>query len=281
MQSRSLRRNLIVAVLSFSFILSACAPAQATATQPPATLPASTATSTPESGEIVVLAASSLTNAFDEIAVAFEAEHPGVDVLNSYASSSDLAIQLVEGAPGDVFASANDKQMGVAATAGRISGEPVTFVTNRLTIIVPADNPAGIESFEDLAKPGVKLVLAAPGVPIRDYSDQSIALMGDADFQAAVYANLVSEEPNVRQVATKVSLGEADAGIVYTSDVTLDIADMVLKVAIPDAQNVLANYPIAVVEGAPAGSLAQQFVDFVLSAEGQAILQKWGFGPKP
>ncbi len=231
--------------------------------------------------EVIVFAASSLTNAFDEIAVEFEATHPGVDVLNSYGSSSGLAIQLVEGAAADVFASANDKQMGVAAAAGRIPGEPITFVTNRLAIIVPADNPAGIQSFEDLAKPGVTLVLAAPGVPIRDYSDQSIALMGDADFQAAVYANLVSEEPNVRQVATKVSLGEADAGIVYASDITPDIADLVLQIPIPDAKNVLAAYPIAVVEGAPSGDLAQQFMDFVLSADGQATLQKWGFGPKP
>lgn len=261
MQSKPLRRILIAAILSFSFILGACAPAK------------------PK--EVIVFAASSLTNAFDEIAAAFEAGHPGVDVLASYGSSSDLATQLVEGAAADVFASANAKQMDVASQAGRITGEPVIFVTNRLAIIVPADNPAGIESFADLANPGVKLVLAAPGVPIRDYSDQSIALMGDADFQAAVYANLVSEEPNVRQVATKISLGEADAGIVYTSDVTPDIADLVLQVAIPDAQNVLAIYPIAVVESAPAGSLAQQFVDFVISAEGQAILQKWGFGAKP
>ncbi len=235
----------------------------------------------PSSKEIVIFAASSLTNAFDEIALQFEASHPGVDVLISYASSSDLATQLGQGAAADVFASANDKQMQVAADAGRISGEPVTFVTNRLTIVVPADNPAEIQSYLDLARPGVTLVLAAPGLPIRDYSDQSIALMGDADFQAAVYANLVSEEPNVRQVATKISLGEADAGIVYTSDVTPDIADLVLQIPIPDAQNVLATYPIAVVQGAPAGGLAQQFVDFVLSPAGQAILQKWGFGPKP
>jgi molybdate transport system substrate-binding protein len=171
--------------------------------------------------------------------------------------------------------------MTFAANAGRIVGEPVAFLTNRLTIIVPVDNPAGIESPADLAKEGVALILAAPGVPIRDYSDQAIALMGDASFHAAVYANLVSEEPNVRQVATKISLGEGDAGIVYTSDVTPDIADLVLQIEIPDDQNVLASYPIAVVEGAPSGSLAQLFVDFVLSSEGQAILAIWGFGPKP
>lgn len=231
--------------------------------------------------ELVVMAASSLTNAFNEIAAAFEDAHPGVAVLPNYDSSSSLATQLVEGAPADVFASANNAQMNVAVEAGRITTDPLTFLTNRLTIIVPADNPGGLSTYEDLAKPGIALVLAAPGVPVRDYSDQSIALMGEAAFQAAVYANLVSEELNVRQVATKVSLGEADAGIVYTSDVTPDIAASVQLIPIPDELNVLASYPIAVVEGAPAGDLAQAFVDFVLGPQGQAILAKWGFGPPP
>lgn len=199
-------------------------------------------------------------------------------MLLNLASSSELAIQLSEGAPADVFAPANQAQMQVAADAGRVAGEPAVFSTNRLTIIVPADNPAGVVSPADLAQPGLRLVLAAPGVPVRDYSDQSIALLGDAEFQAAVYANVVSEEPNVRQVATKVSLGEADAGIVYSSDVTPELAPQVLQILIPDEQNVLATYPIAVVQGAPGGDLAQQFVDFVLSPQGQAILQKWGFG---
>jgi molybdate transport system substrate-binding protein len=234
-----------------------------------------------QQGEIVVFAASSLTDAFNEIAVEFAADHPGVQVLLNYASSSDLATQLAEGALADVFASANNTQMTVAADAGRLASEPVTFLTNRLAIIVPADNPAGIESPADLANEGVTLILAAPGVPVRVYSDQGIALLGDADYQAAVYANLVSEELNVRQVASKIALGEADAGMVYTSDVTPDIADQVLVIDIPDEQNALASYPIAVVEGAPSGSLAQQFIDFVLGAEGQAILAKWGFGPKP
>jgi molybdate transport system substrate-binding protein len=256
------RKTLVVVFVILGLVIASCAPA-------------------PQTGEVVVFAASSLTDAFEEIAVEFEAAHPAVDVLANYASSSDLAIQLGEGAPADVFASANQTQMTVAADAGRIAGEPAIFVTNYLTIIVPADNPAGIETYTDLANEGIQLILAAPGVPIRDYSDQSIALMGDAAFQAAVYANLVSEEPNVRQVATKVSLGEADAGIVYTSDVTPDIAASVLKIEIPADLNVLASYPIAVVTEAPSGNLAQAFVDFVLGTDGQAILQSWGFGPRP
>ena len=231
--------------------------------------------------ELVVFAAASLTDAFDQIAVEFEADHLGVDVLNNYANSSQLATQLVEGAQADVFASANQNQMQVAVDAGRIQGGPVIFVTNRLTIIVPLDNHAGLQSPADLAKPGLRLVLVAPGVPARDYSDQSIALMGGEEFQSAVYANLVSEETTVRQVATKVALGEADAGIVYVSDVTPDISAQVKQISIPDAQNIIATYPIAVVEDAPTGDLAQAFVDFVLGPEGQAILQGWGFGPKP
>jgi molybdate transport system substrate-binding protein len=254
---------LFVACAVLLLVLAACTPASQTPTT------------------VTVFAASSLTNAFDEIATEFEAAHDDVDVVNNFGSSSELALQITEGAPVDIFASANNTQMQVAVGAGRISGQPKEFLTNRLTIIVPADNPAKIHSLADLAQPGIALVLAAPGVPIRDYSDQSISLMGDTNFQAAVYANLASEEPNVRQVATKVALGEADAGIVYVSDITPDIADQVMQIVIPDEQNVIAVYPIAVVDGVPSGSLAEEYVDFVLSAEGQAILAKWGFGPKP
>lgn len=230
---------------------------------------------------LTVFAASSLTNAFEEIAAAFEAQHPGVEVLNNFASSADLAVQIIEGAPADVFASANETQMQVVVEAGFTDSQPKAFLSNQLTVIVPADNPAAIESVTDLANPGVRLVLAAPGVPVREYSDQSIELMGDADFQAAVYANLVSEEPNVRQVATKIALGEADACIVYVSDITPDIADQVLQIEIPDEHNVTAIYPIAMIKDSPNADLAKDFVEFVLSDEGQAILAKWGFGPKP
>jgi len=165
-----------------------------------------------------------------------------------------------------------------ALRAGRLAGQPVVFATNQLTILAPADNPADLHTPADLAKPGLRLVLAAPGAPVRQYSDQRIALMGDAVFQTAVYANLASEEPNVRQVATRVLLGEADAGIVYASDVTPDIAGRVLQIAIQAAQNVVATYPIVVVGEAPGGEVAQAFADFVLGPDGQSILQEWGFG---
>ncbi|MBX3047812.1 MAG: molybdate ABC transporter substrate-binding protein [Anaerolineales bacterium] len=251
---------IVLGLMVLSAVLAACAPAA--------------------SGEVTVFAASSLTDAFTEIGAAFEAQHAGSQVLFNFGGSSQLATQLAEGAPADVFASANQAQMANAAAAGRISGEPVLFLTNRLVIVVPADNPAGIQTPADLAKANLRLVLAAPDVPIREYSDQAITALGDAAYQQAVYANLVSEEPNVRQVATKVALGEADAGIIYTSDVTPDIAGQVLQIEIPVEANVIAVYPIAAVEGGQP-ALAQQFIDFVLSPDGQAILAKWGFGPRP
>jgi len=165
--------------------------------------------------------------------------------------------------------------------AGRITASSEKlFVSNRLTVIVPADNPAGITALEDLAQPGVQMILAVTGVPVRQYTDEIVATF-PADFQTNFYANMVSEEENVRQVSAKVALGEADAGIVYTSDVTPDIADQVLQIDIPDDQNVIATYPIARLADAPAPTLAQSFVDFVLSEDGQAILAKWGFGPPP
>jgi molybdate transport system substrate-binding protein len=200
----------------------------------------------------------------------------------NFGSSSTLAAQLAEGAPADVFASANTRQMEVAAGAERIAGDPVTFVRNRLVLVVPTDNPAGIESLDDLANAGVKLVVAAPQVPVREYTDAMLETMAaDAaygePYRDAVIANIVSEEDNVRQVSAKVALGEADAGIVYTSDVTPDIAKAVIAFEIPDDFNTIATYPIAITSDSGSPELAQAFVDTVLSEEGQAVLTKWGF----
>lgn len=231
---------------------------------------------------LTVFAAASLTDAFTEIETAFEEAHPGVDVLYNFGGSSTLATQLSEGAPADVFASANNAQMTVAVDAGRIGSEPQKFVSNRLILIVPADNPAGIESLDDLANEGVLLVLAAPDVPVRAYTDAMLEKLAAGEaygeaFREAVLANVVSEEDNVRQVAAKVALGEADAGIVYSSDVTPDIAEDVITFPIPDEVNTLASYPIAITDDTPNPELAQAFVDYVLSEAGQATLVKWGF----
>jgi molybdate transport system substrate-binding protein len=270
---------LLFALIPLLLLLGGCAP-QGAADEPPA----SSELSAP--GEVIVFAAASLTDAMTEVAHSFEAANPGTMVTLNFGSSSQLAAQLVEGAPADVFASANPTQMQVVVDDGRVEGEPALFATNRLTAIVPADNPAGIESLDDLAQPGIALVLAVPGVPVRDYTDESIAKLADDPayglaFADAFYANLVSEEDNVRQVAAKVALGEADAGVVYTSDVTPDIADQVIQIAIPDAYNVIASYPIAPIADAPNPAGAVAFVDHVMSGEGQAILGRWRFGAKP
>ncbi len=239
-----------------------------------------------DSDALIVFAASAFTEAFNELGAAFEARHAGMTVIFNYASSSQLATQLAEGAVADVFASANEKQMGVAVAAGRIKVPTVAFATNRLALIVPADNPAGITSFEDLAMPGLRLVTAVPGAPIRDYTDLLFEQVAadpayGAAFRAAVYANIVSEEQNVRQVVAKVALGEADAAFVYVTDITPDIANDVQQIEIPEAFHVTATYLIGVVADAPHPEQAQAFVEFVLSEEGQAILSRWGFSPAP
>jgi molybdate transport system substrate-binding protein len=191
---------------------------------------------------------------------------------------------LSEGAPADIFASANNSQMIVAQKAGRIAASPAprAFAKNRLVLIIPADNPANIQGLRDVANPGVKLVIAALKVPVRDYTDAMLAKLaadpnsGDA-YQTAFMANVVSEEDNVRQVSAKVALGEADAGFVYRSDVTPDIADQVIALPIPDAINTLATYPIAVTNDSANAELAQKFIDYVLSDAGQDTLVKWNF----
>jgi molybdate transport system substrate-binding protein len=231
--------------------------------------------------ELTIFAAASLSDAFSELATAFEAQNEGAAIILNFAGSSQLAAQLGEGAPADVFAPANPAQMQAMIDARRIvAGSEVLFVSNRLTIIVPAENPAGITALDDLARPGVQLILAVEGVPVRQYTDEIVATL-PTDFQTAFYANLVSEEDNVRQVVAKIALGEADAGFVYTSDVTPEITRQIKQIIIPDGQNVVASYPIAPLADAPSPNLAQAFIEFVLSAEGQAILGKWGFGPPP
>jgi len=232
--------------------------------------------------QLVIFAAASLTDAFEAMATAFEAEHPNVEILYNFSGSSTLSTQLSQGAPADLFASANPNQMQSAVDEGRIAGTPQTFAQNRLVLIVPADNPANITSLDDLATDGISLILAAPDVPVRTYTDTMLDLLLNDPaygqlYRDAVMANLVSEEPNVRQVSAKIAFGEADAGIVYLSDVTPDIAEDVLAFPIPNDINTIATYPIAITDDSPNPDLAQEFIDFVLSPTGQSILEEWGF----
>ncbi len=237
-----------------------------------------------ESRTLIVFAAASLTDAFTQIAADFEAQNPNVDVIMSFGGSSQLATQILEGAPADIFASANLRQMQAIVDDGLTVDAPQVFALNRLVLIVPAENPANIRYLRDLANDGVKLVLAAPAVPVRDYTDAMLDEMAasrlyGAAYRDAVLANLVSEEDNVRQVAAKVALGEADAGIVYLSDVTPDIQDDVQLIPIPDRLNTLAEYPIIALNTAADAALAAAFVEYVLSDAGQAVLGSWNFVP--
>jgi molybdate transport system substrate-binding protein len=180
-----------------------------------------------------------------------------------------------------VFASANTSHMDALVDAG-LAGEPAIFVHNSLIVITPHDNPAGLNTLADLKKPGLKLVLAAEEVPVGGYAREMLAkanavLEFGAGFSDAVLANLVSNESNVKQVVAKVQLGEADAGIVYGSDVTPDVATALHTIEVPQSVNVVAGYPIAVLTEAGDAAVARAFVDFVLSVEGQTILARWGF----
>jgi molybdate transport system substrate-binding protein len=237
-------------------------------------------------GPITVSAAASLTDAFKEMGTAFEAKNPGAKVTFNFGSSSALRTQLDQGAKAEVFASADQAQMDKAVQGGSISGTAKVFATNRLTIIVPSDNPKGIASLQDLAKPGVKIVAAQPEVPVGQYAQQILTKASQdstygSDFRSKVEANDVSRESDVRQVVAKVSLGEGDAAIVYATDVTPQSAPKLKVIPIPDPLNVIASYPIATVKTGPNANGGARFVDFVLSPDGQKILAKWGFGPPP
>jgi molybdate transport system substrate-binding protein len=255
------------------------------ATVMPTSAAAAPSTQAALSGSLNVFAAASLTAAFNEIGKAFEAAHPGVKVTFNYAGSQQLAQQIASGAPVDVFASANKTQMDAAAKSGRIdAAAEQNFVKNRLVVIYPKANPGGVQTLQDLARPGLKLILADKTVPVGQYALSFLDNAAkDSTFPAgykdAVLKNVVSYEQDVKSVLTKVELGEADAGIVYTTDAATDTAGKITQLAIPDPLNVIATYPIAALKDSPNSQLAQAFVAQVLSADGQTVLTKYGFIP--
>jgi molybdate transport system substrate-binding protein len=234
-----------------------------------------------ESSTLTVFAASSLTDAFGKLESTFEEQNPGTDVRMSFAASSDLLFQIQQAAPADVFASADEAKMDTAVEEGLVK-QPELFARNTLVVIVPAANPAGIVEFGDLPGADAKVVLAVEGVPIAEYAEQVLA-NADASygegFSQSVLDKLVSREPNVRAAAQKVTLGEADATFVYRSDVTEDIRDQVQIVEVPEDLNVVATYPIAAVERSENPDFGQEWIDFVLSDEGQGVLEKYDFMP--
>jgi molybdate transport system substrate-binding protein len=235
-------------------------------------------------GEVVVFAAASLTDAFKEIGQALQARYPGLSVTFNFAASSTLRAQLRQGARADVFASADERNMRAAQQDGTIAGEPRVFVRNEPVIVVPAANPGGITTLKDLARTGLRLVVAGREVPIGGYTRQIVQNAGQdpaygPDFADRVLKNLVSEEPNPRASLAKVVLGEADGTFVYRSDITPEVRDRVKVIEIPSQFNVVADYYIAIVQNGPNPAGAATFIDFVFSAEGQNLLARWSFKP--
>lgn len=283
-----------ISVLSASLLGSAAARAQVTF-DCPAPVAATPAAASPEApvtmdavfpedgGELTVFAAASLTDAFGEIKVDLEAAHPGLSITYNFAGSQALVTQMGEGAEADVFASANNTQMKAAQEKDLIAGDPVTFVRNELVIVTPPDNPAGIDSPDDLGASGLRLVLAQAEVPVGRYAREAVCGMSQdtatfgEDFVGRVAGNVVSEEEDVRDVLAKVELGEADAGIVYVSDAFIG-GDQVQQVKIPAGFNILATYPIATTAGGDE-ALGDAFITYVLSDDGQATLADYGFDP--
>ena len=228
-----------------------------------------------------VYAAASLTDAFTEIGKAFEAQQADVTVVFNFGGSQNLRTQIEQGAPADVFASANIKEMDTLVANGLIAADaPKIFLTNQLVVILPKNNPGEIVSLKDLRQPNLKLVLAAEEVPAGRYARQVLENLNSkfgADYKGKVLANIVSNEDNIRQAVTKVQLGEADASIVYVSDAVAE-PDL-QRIEIPVDANVLAEYPIAPLIESEHPEMASQFIAFVLSPDGQSILKKWGFTP--
>jgi molybdate transport system substrate-binding protein len=249
-------------------VLSAFALAGLVAGCGPSTQPA---TSTPGlAGSITVFAAASLTAAFDTIGAEFERAHPGTMIHFAFAGSSTLVAQVQQGAIGDVFASADQPNMQKLIDAGLTAGSPSIFARNRLQIVVPAGNPKHITGLPDLGRSGLIVVLCAPAVPCGRYALQSLQ-------KANVTVKPASQETDVKAVLTKVSLGEADAGIVYTTDVKAAGAQ-VQGINIPDALNVIADYPIVVLKDSQNVGLARAFIGY-LHADGQRTLARDGFLP--
>jgi molybdate transport system substrate-binding protein len=261
-------RRLVISLTALTLVLSACSSDDGSdggGTTDPA-----------ETTELTVFAAASLTDAFsEEIGPAFEAANEGTTVVFNFAASDALAGQIQSEGTADVFASASGTWMDAVQDDPGVV-DRTDFVQNRLVIITPPDNPPGIASIDDLADEGVQLVLAAEGVPVGDYSREAL---GNAGIAEEAEANVVSNEEDNAAVVAKIVGGEGDAAIVYESDISEAAANDVASVDIPDDINVIATYPIAVVEGAANAELGASFVDYVLSADGQAALEAYGFQP--
>jgi molybdate transport system substrate-binding protein len=275
------RQPFLPPLLALCIVLLACAaPSPPTAPSAAAVTPRPAPTG--DANELVVFAAASLTEPFSELAPPFGAANGGARVSYNFAGSPQLRTQLEQGAKADVFASANKEQMDAALKSGVVTGETPVFAQNKLVVITPKENPGKIEQLEDLARPGLKLVTTARNVPVGQYTRDALAKMSrDArfgpDFQARVSANVKSEEADVKQVVAKVQLGEADAAVVYSTDVSARVAADLRTIAIPDQFNTIADYPIAQVRDARQPDLARAFIAYLVSGRGRDVLKKYSF----
>jgi molybdate transport system substrate-binding protein len=266
----------LFALLMACLLLAACGSTNSS------TSSGSSSTPTPAPVKITVFAAASLTEAFGEMKMQYDAAHPNVTMTFNFAGSNTLAQQIVNGAPADVFASADTQNMQKVVTPGLVN-TPQTFARNKVVVIVPANNPGNINTLHDLANKGVKIDVADASVPVGNYTLQVLNKMGQSSeygpaYESAVKANFVSLETSVKSIVQKVQLGEVDAGFVYVSD-AFSAGNKAKSIAIPDQFNILADYPIATVKASPNQSTADSFIQFVLSSDGQAILAKFHFIP--
>ena len=250
-----------------------------------ATFPARAVAEKGRDATLQVFAAASLSDAFAEIGKRLEQRRPGTSIRFNFAGTQQLAAQIEQGAAADVIAAADERWMSHVRERGLLAGEPATFARNRLVVIVPKSNPARIARLQDLARAGVKLVIGAEAVPVGSYSRTVLANLArdsafDDGFATRALRNVVSEEENVKSIVGKVQLGEADAGIVYRSDVTPAAAGKVRTLEIPAGANVTASYPIARVRGGKEPEAAAAFVELVLSPDGQRILERRGLMPR-
>ena len=271
MQLRSFRAALAVAgSMALMALLVGCGDDEKSADESGSSSTTTEATSGLE-GSITVFAAASLTDAFDELGTAFEDANPGVDVALNYDGSSSLRDQILAGAPADVFASANTSNMDAVAEGDALAGDPEVFVTNQLEIAVPAGNEAGVDGLDAFGDESLLIGLCAEEVPCGSFGRQALA-------NAGVTPAPDTNEPDVRSLLDKVASGELDAGIVYVTDVQA-AGDDVEGIEIPEDQNVIAEYPIATLSESGNPEVADAFVAFVLSGDGQDILASYGFGP--
>lgn len=267
------RKVMMMLLVVLSLPLAQCAPQ-----------PAASPTPAAQQTELIVFAAGSLTESFTELGQIFEERNPQVKVIFNFANSSTLLQQISQGAPADVFASAAVSFMDKAVEQDLAASEQVRlFARNRLAVILPKDNPAAVQSLSQLAQPGLKLVIGAREGPQGIYVEEFLSKASASpefppDFKERVYANVVSYESTVKGVVNKVALKEADAGIVFLTDAQ-SAADKLQFLTIPDAINVEALYPIAPLKASPNPALAEQFVRFVLSDDGQAVQARYGFLP--